>query len=128
MVFAVNGRNVSVGEEITLPSGALLTLTADGSLAWNSNGQFADLDPDETTTVSFTYTIWDGTGTPRFPGQFDLADLGVLGFTLRGVASGNASGSSVSSAGDVNGGCGFDDAIIGACGADLDGRDRAGES
>ena len=46
--------------------------------------------------------------------MFDLAGLdGDNGFTIPGVASGNALGESVSSAGDVNGD-GYDDLIIGA--------------
>ena len=52
-----------------------------------------------------------------FPAAFNLADLnGANGFILNGINSGDESGSSVASAGDVNGD-GIDDLIIGAVGA-----------
>jgi Ca2+-binding RTX toxin-like protein len=58
----------------------------------------------------------------------DLASLdGTNGFRLDGIDAGDSSGSSVSSAGDVNGD-GFDDLIIGAGGADPGGDNSAGES
>ncbi|MEO0843271.1 MAG: integrin alpha [Cyanobacteria bacterium J06643_5] len=58
-----------------------------------------------------------------FPAQFNLSDLnGSNGFILS-----DFSGTSVSSAGDVNGD-GIDDLLLGAAGADPDGINNAGES
>ncbi len=57
------------------------------------------------------------------PGALDGSD----GFRINGVAEGDLSGMSVSRAGDVNGD-GIDDLIVGAPGADPDGRLSAGES
>ena len=58
-----------------------------------------------------------------FPANINLAHLnGTTGFRLSGVADGDASGLSVSEAGDINGD-GIADLIIGAIGADPNGTD-----
>src|SRR4028118_1066544 len=63
-----------------------------------------------------------------FGPTFNLWDLdGSNGFAINGIAALDLSGSSVSSAGDVNGD-GIDDLIIGAPFADGNGIDRAGQS
>ncbi len=61
-VTEVNGNAAGVGTQITLASGALLTLNADGSFDYDPNGQFESLGVGDTTTDSFTYTISDGNG------------------------------------------------------------------
>ncbi|WP_187782162.1 Ig-like domain-containing protein [Gimesia chilikensis] len=56
--------NATVGNAITLDSGATVTLQADGTLTYNPNGQFASLIlPTDTATDTFTYTIRDGNGS-----------------------------------------------------------------
>jgi Ca2+-binding RTX toxin-like protein len=65
-VAAVNGSAAAVGRQITLASGALLTLNADGSFSYEPNGAFAPLvDPDSgaangSATDSFTYSLVGG--------------------------------------------------------------------
>ena len=59
-VAEVNGVVASVGTEITLASGALLTLNADGSYTYDPNGQFESLDDGESDTDTFTYKANDG--------------------------------------------------------------------
>jgi VCBS repeat-containing protein len=67
-------------------------------------------------------------GAPDTNPVIDLADLdGSLGFVIPGLAPGDLAGRSVSSGGDINGD-GFDDLIIGAYGADPDGKSFAGTS
>ncbi|MFO6428586.1 tandem-95 repeat protein [Erythrobacter sp. W302b] len=67
-------------------------------------------------------------GAPDTNPVIDLAELdGSLGFVIPGLAPGDLAGRSVSSGGDVNGD-GFDDLIIGAYGADPDGKSFAGTS
>ncbi|AFZ49599.1 Ig-like domain-containing protein [Dactylococcopsis salina] len=61
-VRAVNGEAGKVDTEITLDSGALLTLNADGSYEYDTNGAFEDLNDGETATDTFTYTVADGNG------------------------------------------------------------------
>src|SRR5919199_775218 len=63
-----------------------------------------------------------------FGSTFNLTDLnGSNGFAINGIAVGDQSGFSVSSAGDVNGD-GFDDLIIGAQFANPNGINFAGQS
>ena len=65
-----------------------------------------------------TYIVYGGASAPGTEGMLDLSVLdGTNGFTLIGIDAGDQSGSSVSSAGDVNGD-GYDDLIIGARVAD----------
>ncbi|MEM7172583.1 MAG: Ig-like domain-containing protein, partial [Pseudomonadota bacterium] len=61
-VTQVNGQAGAVGSQIALASGALLTLNADGSYAYDPNGAFEDLNDGQSDTDSFTYTITDGNG------------------------------------------------------------------
>jgi len=66
-------------------------------------------------------------GSP-FPAALELSSLdGTNGYVLNGIDADDRSGTSVSSAGDVNGD-GVDDLIIGAWGADFNGNSNAGES
>ncbi|MFI4938514.1 MAG: Ig-like domain-containing protein, partial [Candidatus Berkiellales bacterium] len=55
-IAAVNGSAANVGNIITLPSGALLTVNADGSYVYNANGHFENGGVD-----SFTYQALDST-------------------------------------------------------------------
>jgi hypothetical protein len=65
-VTAVNGLAGNVGTQVTLASGALLTLKADGSFSYDPNGKFNDLADsgsganDLVRDDSFTYTISGG--------------------------------------------------------------------
>jgi large repetitive protein len=61
-VTAVNGNPGVVGQPVTLPSGAILTLHADGSYAYDPNGAFLSLGAGTTGTDTFTYVISDGNG------------------------------------------------------------------
>lgn len=61
-VTAVNGDDAAIGQTITLDSGALLTLNADGSYDYDPNGAFDELNDGETGVDTFGYTISDGQG------------------------------------------------------------------
>ena len=61
-IIAINGVAANVGRTITLASGALLTVEADGRLTYDPNGRFAGLTDFQRATDSFSYTIADGSG------------------------------------------------------------------
>ena len=85
-------------------------------------------DPNEDGNVGGTYVIYGGASAPGTNGVLDLSDLdGTNGFILTGIDEYDYSGSSVSSAGDVNGD-GYDDLIIGARYADPNEDNTAGET
>jgi hypothetical protein len=73
-----------------------------------------------------SYLIFGGASLPT---TIDLANLGNAGITIFGAEDSDSSGSSLSSAGDVNGD-GFSDLLIGARGADAsaNGKSAAGDS
>ncbi|HED52861.1 MAG TPA: hypothetical protein ENJ00_01495 [Phycisphaerales bacterium] len=83
-------------------------------------------DPNGLDRAGESYVVFGRTGA--FPASIGPSSLdGTNGLVLSGVDTYDASGSSVSSAGDVNGD-GIDDIIIGATGADPNGNSAAGES
>ncbi|MEI9898931.1 MAG: Ig-like domain-containing protein [Hyphomicrobium sp.] len=61
-VSAVNGSGANVGTQITLPSGALLTMNANGTFSYDPNGAFNSLGIGQEATDSFDYTVTDGNG------------------------------------------------------------------
>ena len=87
---------------------------------------YADASGNAKLTSGDSYVIFGGA---LLPTEIDLASLGAAGITIFGADSGDRSGRSVSSAGDVNGD-GFDDLLIGAMNADGSGNAKlnAGDS
>jgi hypothetical protein len=117
----VSGVSVSSAGDLNGDGFDDLTIGAPGagSLVENDYGQYSDRRGE--SYVVFGKAV-------GFTANLSLADLdGSNGFVLSGIDERDVSGYSVSSAGDVNGD-GFDDLIIGADGADLNGNYGAGES
>src|SRR5206468_4053117 len=54
-VVAANDQAAAVGTQITLASGALLIVHADGSYQYDPNGRFELLRTGQTATDQFTY-------------------------------------------------------------------------
>src|SRR4028118_1302818 len=83
-------------------------------------------DPNGMSFAGQSYVVFGSNS--GFGASFNLSALnGSNGFAINGIAEGDSSGSSVSSAGDVNGD-GFDDLIIGAIFATPNGISSAGQS
>ncbi|WP_422368233.1 Ig-like domain-containing protein [Pelagibius sp.] len=61
-VTEVNGVPANVGSQVTLASGALLLLNANGTFSYNPGTAFDSLGGGESGSDSFTYTIDDGNG------------------------------------------------------------------
>jgi hypothetical protein len=86
----------------------------------------ATADPNNLSSAGSSYVVF-GKNT-GFTSSLDLSTLdGTNGFVINGVNAADASGSSVSQAGDVNGD-GIDDVIIGAYVADPNNINGAGSS
>ncbi|MCA9245856.1 MAG: tandem-95 repeat protein, partial [Planctomycetales bacterium] len=73
-VTHVNGDAIQSGVEFALPSGALLTINADGTFEYDPNGLFNGLAANESFTDTFTYTVSDGSA----------ADTATVAVTLEG--------------------------------------------
>ncbi len=61
-VVMVNDRDFADGSQITLASGALLTLGRDGNFVLDHNGAFNHLKAGEQTDIQFSYVIEDSHG------------------------------------------------------------------
>jgi VCBS repeat-containing protein len=80
-VVQVNLTGFTPGDPIALPSGALLTMNANGSYVYDPNGAFDGLAGGATTTDSFSYTVTDGQGGN---------DTATVTITVTGVVSNHA--------------------------------------
>ncbi|WP_439342146.1 Calx-beta domain-containing protein [Vacuolonema iberomarrocanum] len=120
--FAING--VAAGDSSGFSVSGAGDINGDGidDLIIGAGGA----DPNGNSVAGTSYVVFGNqTG---FGASLDLSTLnGSNGFAINGVAAGDGSGISVSSAGDINSD-GIDDLIIGAFRTDLDGNIDAGTS
>lgn len=77
-VVQVNLTSFTPGTPFALSSGALLTMNANGTYVYDTNGAFAGLAGGATTTDSFSYTVTDGQGGN---------DTATVTITVTGVVS-----------------------------------------
>ncbi|MEM9136170.1 MAG: DUF4347 domain-containing protein, partial [Cyanobacteria bacterium P01_F01_bin.42] len=80
-VNAINGEAANVGQQVTLASGALLTVDAQGDFTYDPNGVFNGLNNGDTAADSFTYTVTDENQTSV--GVFNEA-TGTVNITIDG--------------------------------------------
>jgi VCBS repeat-containing protein len=78
----MDGATATVGQEITLTSGALLTVNANGSYSYDPNVVYEALNTGESQQDSFEYTVSDGTASAT----------GTVTLTIEGVTDGGNSG------------------------------------
>ncbi|HEY0043353.1 MAG TPA: Ig-like domain-containing protein, partial [Allosphingosinicella sp.] len=60
-IGSINGAAANLGKQIVLASGALLTVNADGTFAYDPNDAFNTLAPGAHATDGFDYGLKDGT-------------------------------------------------------------------
>ena len=78
-ITKINNSDISLGDKVTLSSGAIVSLTDAGTLAYDPNGQFDLLAPEATDFDTFEYTVGDGNG------NFDTATALVTSLDLYNV-------------------------------------------
>ena len=106
-VTAINGVAASVDHTVTLASGALLTVYADGQYVYRTGTAFNDLASNQTATDSFTYTYSTASGT-------STANVVV---TVQGTGSGQVVRGTLNN--DVLAGTTGDDTFFGGAGNDI---------
>lgn len=132
-IVEIDGVAASVGQTITLASGALLTVEADGTYSYDPNGRFTALGgpasgaANQTATDSFTYTLSDGdTATVTVTIQGEDGDGDVLTGTAGddALAAGDGDDTIRSSAGNdaLDGGDGIDTADYSGAAAGVEAR------
>jgi hypothetical protein len=77
-ITEVNGVAANVGTQITLLSGALLTVNADGTFTYDPNGAF-DPPPGGSESDSFTYTLSDGAVVDQATVAITITGIGARG-------------------------------------------------
>ncbi|MEX0956670.1 MAG: tandem-95 repeat protein [Rhizobiaceae bacterium] len=97
-ITEIDGNPVTFGVAMALASGALLTVNADGSYAYNPNGAFEALADSATDIDTFTYTVEDGQG-----GQATAtATVSITGTNDAPVISSNGGGDNAAVTVDEN--------------------------
>ena len=122
IVSQINGAALNSGAEIALPSGALLTMNADGQFTYDQNGAFADLGANQSAEDTFTYGVSDGTAVSEAIVTIEVSNI------LPTVGTPGADRFNGSGQGDVFRGLGGADFISGAGGADTLSGDGGGDT
>ncbi len=120
--FVIKGENEFDNSGVSVSSAGDFNGDGIDDLIIGANGAGLIGQPD----IGKIYVIFGS--DHELTNQFNLSNVnGLNGFVINGENAGDNSGISVNYAGDVNGD-GVDDLIIGADGADPDGKSNAGKS
>ena len=120
--FAINGIGANDQSGLSVSSAGDVNGDGFDDLIIGANSA----EPNGISYAGQSYVVFGSNS--GFSDSLNLGDLnGSNGFAINGIGANDRSGSSVSSAGDVNGD-GFDDLIIGAAFADGNGIINAGQS
>ena len=140
-VSAIGGEAVSQGSRVTLTSGAVVTIGANGTFTYQAAGAFDLLNEGDQATDSFIYTISDGAGgTDQATATFTVTGANELfeGTRATDLLTGTAANDVVRAGGgadlisgglgsdtvragdgdDIGRGGGGDDMLLGGGGAD----------
>jgi len=119
--FAINGAAAGDRSGVSVSNGGDMNGDGLSDLIIGAPGA----DPTAQIDAGCTYVVFGKTSTSSV--NLSLLAAGIGGFVINGAAAGDASGTSVSNAGDVNGD-GFTDVIVGAPTADPSSGPDAGIS
>jgi len=86
-VTELNGTPLVAGMEITLNSGALVSVQEDGEFSYDPNGQFDSLVNGETEFDSFMYTITDGVETSTATVTITITGVGAATVSITATDS-----------------------------------------
>ncbi|MGV6819620.1 MAG: Ig-like domain-containing protein, partial [Parvularcula sp.] len=116
-ITRVGGTDVTGTTTLTLNSGAIVTVSPDGSFSFDPNGSYDSLSEGQMLSESLDYTLTDAFGDLT-PGTFEALIAasslsGATGQRIDGIEAAGFSGVSVSGVGDVNAD-GIDDFLVGS--------------
>lgn len=98
----IDGQAVVVGGTVILASGASVTLNADGTLDYQTNGQFEGLSATEQAIDVVSYTVTDGNGSTT-TGELSVTIQGASDYTQGAGVDGYLVGASVFADADGDG-------------------------
>jgi len=92
-IIEINGSAAGIGNQVTLASGATITLNGDGSFDYDPNGAYDALNDGDQAFDTFDYTISDGNGG---------TDTATVTVTINGISQPDTDGDGVADDTDID--------------------------